>query len=126
MKAPLDSFFNLFLHRTTGNIELRRLIWNAAQEKYGAPSERLFNRELARLEEFSANGAGDVFHGINPRKPDRSTGTKEDISEIVCVASDIDFKTTPRDKADQAIKNFSPRHTMAIGSGNGYQLYWFL
>jgi putative DNA primase/helicase len=125
-REQLHSFFQLFLEGTTGNIELRRLIWNAGEGKYGPLKDRLFCRDLARLAEFSANGAGDVFHGINPRKPGRSTGAKEDISEIVCVASDIDFKTTPRDKANQAIKNFSPRHTMAIGSGNGLHLYWFL
>jgi len=113
------------LRNTTGNIELRRMWWDSQKQKYDMTG-RVFTRDPKRLEELVSGGTGDVFHGINPRRPDATTGTKDDIHEIVCVAVDVDFKTTPREVFEQALEGFPLKPTVVVDSGNGRHLYWFL
>lgn len=118
------------LHGTTGNIELRRMVWNPnakdGKGKYGSPTERLFTRDLRKIEDFIKNGAGDVFHGTATRKPDAETGTKDDVDEIVCLTVDVDFKVTPQEDLEKTLQEFPCVPTLIVDSGNGRHLYWFL
>src|SRR5262245_46407961 len=118
-------FFKELLRGTTGNIELRRLVWNARKNKYDGAAERIFSRDIAELENFSRNGGGDIFHGTNLRD-ESGQGKKNSIREIVCVTADIDFKTIAKQEANDAIKHFPLEPTIKIASGNGYHLYWLL
>jgi len=109
---------------TTGTIELRRGAWNPQTGGYDFTG-RIFTRNLGKILEFVGNGTGDVFHGINTRKPGAKSGKKEDIYEIVCVAADVDFKTTPQEVFECILTEFPLKPTFIIDSGNGRHLYWF-
>ena len=120
-------FFEELLRGTTGRIELRRMKWNPCKNDKGGYDmrERLFSRDPAELEAFARNGGGDIFHGVNLRD-DSGESLKVNIQEIVCAQADIDFKTTPKEQADEAlaVSIFDP--TLFVNSGNGYHAYWLL
>ncbi len=112
------------LKGTTGNVEVRRMWWDSQKQKYDMTG-RVFTRDLKRIEEFVSGGTGDVFHGINTRKPGASSGKKEDVYEVVCVIVDVDFKTTPQEVFERALNEFPLKPTFIVDSGNGRHLYWF-
>jgi len=128
-KTTQNETLQRILEKTTGNLELRRMVWNAngknGEGAYGPPT-RLFSRNLGEMEQFINNGSGDVFHGVQTRKPGAKTGTKNDIYEIVCWHVDVDFKIASREEFEEALKNFPHQPTIIIDSGNGRHLYWFL
>jgi len=119
-----NPLFERLLRNTTGNIELRRMWWDPRTRTY-TMTGRIFTRDLGKILEFVGNGTGDVFHGINTRKPGAKSGKKEDIYEIVCVAVDVDFKTTPQEVFERILTEFPLKPTLIIDSGNGRHLYWF-
>lgn len=101
--------------------------WNPRKNDKGGYDmlKRLFSRDVTELETFARNGGGDIFHGVNLRD-DSGTARKANIHEIVCAQADIDFKTTPKEQADEAlaVSIFDP--TVLVNSGNGYHVYWLL
>ena len=118
-------FFSMLLADSVGDIELRRLTFDTALDKYGSP-QSMAGRDIDKLLAFSTNGGGDMFHGINLRKPGISNAEKSDIAEIRCVAVDIDFKTTTKAAFERALAKFPLKPSLVIDSGNGRHLYWFL
>ncbi len=118
------------LRDTTGNIELRRMVWNGnarnGEGSYGSPIERLFSRDPHKIEGFIKNGVGDVFHGTATRRSGSKTGAKGDVYEIVCFEADVDFKTISRERFEAALKELCHQPTNTVDSGNGRHLYWFL
>jgi D5-like protein len=122
-----SEFFEELLRGTTGRLELRRMKWNPRKNGKGAYDmlERWFSRDITELEAFASNGGGDIFHGVNIRD-DSGEARKKNISEIVCAAVDIDFKTTPKEQADEALATSIFAPTFLVNSGNGYHGYWLL
>src|SRR5215831_11074447 len=120
-------FFEELLQGTSGRLELRRMKWNPRKNDKGGYNmlERLFSRDVAKLEAFAHNGGGDIFHGVNLRD-DSGEARKVNIFEIVCAQADIDFKTASKEQVDEAlaISFFEP--TFLVNSGNGYHAYWLL
>ena len=94
--VTMNEIFDRILRGTTGNLELRRMVWvpkgRGGGGAYNPPSERLFSRDPRKIERFIKDEAGDVFHGINTRTPGTKTGNKKAVHEIVCFYADIDFK----------------------------------
>jgi len=123
--ATQERFFNLFLSGTSGDIELRRLTFDTAQGRYTQP-ESIVSRDLKKLLAFSTNGGGDIFHGINLRKPGVTNAKKEQIAELVSIAVDVDFKSTSKAKFERALLNFQHKPSLIVDSGNGRHCYWFL
>ncbi len=66
----------------------------------------------------------NLYFGVGTRK--HGNGKKEGIIHIPAVWADIDFKTTPRSKADKLISDLPLKPSVIIESGGGYHLYWFL
>jgi len=113
------------LRNTTGNIELRRGVFNLQTGKYDFTG-RIFTRDLKQVEEYVRSGTGDVFHGVNTRRPGATSGKKEDVYEITCIVGDVDFKTTPPEKFEKTLREFRHPPTILVDSGNGRHPYWFL
>jgi len=65
----------------------------------------------------------DCYFGVATRN---GSGKKEAIRELVVVHVDVDFKTTPQEKADKLQIGFPLPPTYKIASGGGYHLYWLL
>ena len=126
----MNTIFERILRNTSGNLELRRMVWNpngrGGVGAYNPPSERLFSRKPQKIGGFLNNGSGDVFHGVATRKPGTTRGGKTDVYEVVCLQIDVDFKTTSREKFEETLKNFRDQPTIIVDSGNGRHLYWFL
>lgn len=118
-------FFNLLLSGTSGEIELRRLRFDTAQERYTQP-ESIVSRDLKTLLAFSTNGGGDIFHGINLRKSGVINAKKSDIAELVTVAIDVDFKSTSKASFERTLLNFQHKPSVIVDSGNGRHCYWLL
>jgi hypothetical protein len=67
VNAAQPTFFEMFLRDTAGDIELRRMVWqaqNGTDGRYTQPVS-IVSRNLADLLKFSENGGGDIFLGIN-------------------------------------------------------------
>jgi hypothetical protein len=122
-----SEFFEELLRGTTGRLELRRMKWNPRKNGKGAYDmlERWFSRDVAELEAFASNGGGDIFHGVNIRD-DSGKARKKNICEIICAEVDIDFKTTPKEQADETLATSIFEPTFLVNSGNGYHGYWLL
>src|SRR5262245_21267313 len=122
-----NEFFEELLRGTSGRIELRRMKWNPRKNDKGGYDmlERLFSRDVAKLEAFAHNGGGDIFHGVNLRD-DSGEARKANISEIVCAQADIDFKTASKEQVDEALAISFFQPTFLVNSGNGYHAYWLL
>jgi len=120
-------FFEELLRSTAGQLELRRMKWNPNKNGKGGYDmlERRFGRDVVELEAFASNGGGDIFHGVNIRDGS-GAARKENISEIVAAIADIDFKNTPKEKADEALATSIFEPTFLVHSGNGYHAYWLL
>jgi len=71
-----------------------------------------------------ASGSQNVFFGVGLRK--RRSGKAEDVLCIKALWADIDFKTTPLEKAIALIKKFPLKPSMGILSGGGLHVYWVL
>lgn len=101
------------------------MTWNPRKNERGGynVNETMFSRDMTELLGFSSNGGGDVFHGVNLRDESRS-GKKDGVAELICVASDIDFKTTPEAAADAGLAAFPLDPSMVVNSGNGLHVYW--
>jgi Protein of unknown function (DUF3987) len=128
---PLDFFFNLFLEHTTGNIELRSMVFVPATGKYDSDPRsirKIFSRNIQNLREFiqRQEDGRDVFHGVYLRRLGASSGKKEDIAEAICIGADVDFKVVPQDRAKRSINLLALKPNLIIHSGNGYHPYWFL
>lgn len=128
MNAAQPTFFEMFLRDTAGDIELRRMTWqaqNGSDGRYAQPVS-IASRNLNDLLKFSANGGGDIFLGINTRKPGVTNAQKEEVCEITCIATDVDFKSVSKPAFERALLSFSHKPTAIINSGNGRHLYWIL
>ena len=128
MNAAQPTFFEMFLRDTAGDIELRRMVWqaqNGTDGRYTQPVS-IVSRNLADLLKFSENGGGDIFLGINTRKPGVINAQKEEICEIACIATDVDFKSVSKPAFERALLSFPHKPTLIIDSGNGRHLYWIL
>lgn len=123
-ESKLQQFFSMLLQGTTGDMEARRMFWDASAGKYVQP-QSIASRDLDELIPF-AQRPGDVFFGINTRKRGVINATKSDVLEIVCIAVDIDFKTIPHDVAERRLATFCFKPTVVIFSGNGLHVYWLL
>ncbi len=127
--STLNKLFARLLKDTTGNIELRRMVWNPEKGntgRYDEPVDRLFSHDIKELVNFASNGDGDVFHGINLRRIESLTGRRKDISEVVCVTVDVDFKNTSQIDFESILDSFPHKPSVILNSGNGRHLYWFL
>ena len=121
-------FFSTFLAGTSGELELRRMTFDPTlgeRGRYTAP-ESIVSRDMETLLAFSTNGGGDIFHGINSRKPGIVNAEKKDIAEVVCIGGDVDFKTTSKEVFERNLLKFPHPPTGIVDSGNGRHLYWLL
>jgi len=66
----------------------------------------------------------NLYFGVATR--DGQGGRKENIVNIPCVWSDVDFKDTPREIVAQKLKEFPFRPSIIVKSGGGIHLYWLL
>jgi hypothetical protein len=64
----------------------------------------------------------NIYLGVATR--DGKGGARENLVQIPAVWVDIDFKTTPEEKAWELIKDFPLHPTMVVHSGNGLHCYW--
>ena len=105
------------------------MVWNPSKRNaggYDEPLDRLFSRNVEQLCHFARSGDGDVFHGINLRRIESITGRRKDISEVVCVTVDVDFKNTSQIEFESILNSFPHKPSVILNSGNGRHLYWFL
>lgn len=121
-------FFSFFLDRTEGDLELRAMTWNPDLSEHGGYEKPrgLCRRDMSELIEFASNQPGDAFMGVNTRKPGVLNANKKQILEITCIAVDVDFKRTSREKLERALASFCFKPTLVIFSGNGWHIYWLL
>ena len=101
------------LQRTTGNLELRRAEWNPQTQRYDF-TDRIFTRDPKGAQHYVTSGTGDVFHGINTRKQGATSGTKDDVFEIVCITGDVDFKKTSPDKFEAKLREFPQQRMFSM------------
>ena len=66
----------------------------------------------------------NLYFGVATRG--HGNGKKEGITCIPSVWADIDFKDTPREKADRLLSELPVKPSIIIESGGGYHVYWFL
>lgn len=65
----------------------------------------------------------NIYYGVATR--DGIAGEKDNIVSIPAWWVDLDWKDTPRDKADELVRALLLPPSAAILSGGGYQLLWF-
>lgn len=75
-----------------------------------------------RVYELDAEGC-EVYFGVLPRDS-TNNGRKANISQAAWIWADIDYKETPRDKAEKALEKCPP--DIRIKSGGGLHVYWKL
>jgi len=66
----------------------------------------------------------DVYFGVNLR--DGHGGKKGNLTALVAVWCDLDFKTTPKEAALKALREFPFKATIIVSSGGGGHVYWCL
>lgn len=110
-------FFDPIFGQAKGLIEIRCL-----------PSrDQLFSRNNLEIEKFIQNHIGEnVYFGVSTRKD--KDGSKAGVFEIPALWADIDWKDLPggRADADDRLKAFPLKPSIAVMSGHGYQPYWIL
>ena len=80
-------------------------------------------RELPRYLREEADGF-ECYFGVNLRSCKR--GRREDVGCAGTLHLDIDFKDTPRDVAEQRLREFPLRPSAINHTGYGVHGYWFL
>ena len=110
----IEFFQELYKYCTEGMLEVRRL-----------PSKKhaFFSLEDLEVEHF-CEGKENIFFGVALR--DGQGGKKKHITEIPCVWSDVDFKTTSRELLIENLKDFPFKPSLFVRSGGGVHLYFVL
>jgi len=83
--------------------------------------------EFTRIHSFEVTATlqkHDVYFGVNLR--DGHGGKKGNLTALVAVWCDLDFKTTPKEAALKALREFPFKATIIVSSGGGVHYYWCL
>ena len=115
-----ELFLNTLFDGCKANINLRAI---DATKKL--PTKEMFACGTVEALRFlnQYGGGYNIYFGVATRN---SSGTKEAIREIVTLHADVDFKTTPRDKALSLIASIPPWPTFIVETGGGFHVYWLL
>jgi AAA domain len=98
-----------------GSIELRHLP-SRDRSFHGTSADAA--AEAARLD----RRGGAVYYGVATR--DGKGGKKENIVAFPAVWADVDWKQTPKEMAENLLRDFPLRPTYIFASGGGLHLYW--
>ncbi|MGI6386330.1 MAG: DUF3987 domain-containing protein [Desulfomonilia bacterium] len=103
-----------------GSINVRALRKDepARSEFYPIDNFRWLSGVIDKYREYN------LYFGVATRG--HGNGKKEGITCIPAVWADIDFKNTPREKADRLLSELPVKPSVIIESGGGYHVYWFL
>ena len=115
-----ELFLNALFDGCQANINLRAI--DATRK---LPTKEMFACRTVEALRFLERHRGDynIYFGVATRN---SSGTKEAIREIVTLHADVDFKTTPRDKALSLIASIPLWPTFIVETGGGFHVYWLL
>ncbi|WNO30034.1 DNA primase [Oceanotoga phage vB_OteS-UFV02] len=89
-----------------------------------------FPLNMQDLEDFidKEKGKGHIYFGVNPRSNNTSTGTNNDVQEIVAFWVDLDSKDfgNNMELTRAQLDNFPLKPSIIVNSGHGYHAYWVL
>lgn len=133
MNNQIENFLNTIFNEALGNIELRAI------EPNKGLIDRLFTRSMNDINHFVLKhlNSANIYFGVCTRKPDSSTGTKNDIYETSSYWADMDFKDYGQEQgkpidlkkgeveARKILATFPSQPSAIINTGGGLQLYWF-
>ena len=112
----METFFNKLFQFCEGQIEIRPI-----PGKQGFFDIEDMAGVTAHCAEYQK---ANLHFGVATR--DGKGGCKENIVNIPCVWSDVDFKSTPREIVAQKLKKFPFKPSAIVKSGGGIHLYWLL
>ena len=118
--SGVGEFLRALWEDATGYAELRLI----APDKKVHQTFYAYPDELDKLLADAAKATGhfNVYYGVCLRF--KKGGKSEDVAQAHALWVDIDFKTTPQDKADEFLRTFPIRPSIGIATGGGYHIYW--
>lgn len=119
-----------FGSRSTGNVCLASYA-NDRSESDKYPPKEIFTRNGETVEEFvrryDKSGRGGFF-GVNTVVPKAKRRNKDNIAEITCLHSDLDFKNiaVSREEIESILAGLPLPASFVVFSGHGLHCYWLL